>query len=218
LLPSGAQRRNVDDLAELVDVSVRQIQQRVYVGNAELMAATAGSHDVVTGSHLSFGDHPQVESRTTLGDKQIRHLRLVETQPDPKTRHPRLGDLELRVTDAVAIADADIVVGESADGEVLSEVPRSQVVAPEKFLPEFIGLGLVDQYRALFTAVTTQIALAVTVEVEPACLDRSVHRGLPDPGVHGLVAPWHIFGHAHVHRNKLAHLRLLVESPQIWDE
>src|SRR5208337_5647783 len=70
LLPAGAERGNVDDLAELVDVAVRQIQQRVDVGNAEFVAAAAGSHDVVTGTDPSLGNDPEVEARTMLGDKK----------------------------------------------------------------------------------------------------------------------------------------------------
>src|SRR4051812_7073749 len=178
LLPAGAQGCDVDDLAELVDVSVRQIEQRVDVGNAELVTTAAGPYDIVACLHLSFGDHPAVKPRTPLSHKQIGHLRLVETQADPKARDTWLGDLELRATNAVSVTDADILVGKPADGEVLPEIPRSQVVAVEKFGPEVIRLGLVDQHCALFTTVAAEVTLAITVEVEPASHDRSVHRCL----------------------------------------
>ena len=107
----GAERRNVDDLAELFDVAVRQIQQRVDVGDTQLVTATAGQHDVVPSPDRSLVNDPKVEPRTMLRDKQIGHFRFVEPQADPKAGDPRLGDLELCAADLVAVADADFIVG-----------------------------------------------------------------------------------------------------------
>jgi hypothetical protein len=216
LLPAGAERGNVDDLAELRDVAVRQIEQRVDVGDAELVSATAGPHDVVAGPHVALGDDPEVEARTMLGDKEIRHFRFAQAHANPKARDTRLGDLEFGVTDAVAIADADLVVGEPGHGEVLAEVAGFQVVATQIRLPEVIRLGLVHHDSALLAAVAAEVALAVAVKVEAAHHDGSLDRGLPYPGVDGLAPPRHVLGHTDVHRYKLAHPSLLVvPTPQV---
>ena len=61
---------------------------------------------------VTFRDDTEVEARAMLGDKQIGHFGLVEPHADPKAGDPRLGDLELGVADAVAVTDADLVVGQ----------------------------------------------------------------------------------------------------------
>src|SRR6516225_11200216 len=111
LLPAGAERRDVDDFAELLRVAVRQVQQRVDVGDAEFVAATADADDVVTGTDLALGDNSEVEARTMLGDKKIRYLRFVQPHADPKAGDARLGDFEFGGADAVTIADAHLVIG-----------------------------------------------------------------------------------------------------------
>ena len=58
-----------------------------------------------------------------MRDEQRRHLRLVHPDADAVARDPRLADLEQRRTDAVAVTDADLVIGEAGDREVLAELP-----------------------------------------------------------------------------------------------
>jgi len=98
-------------------------------------------------------DDAEVEARTVLGDKQVGHLRLVQPQADPVARHPRLGDLEFGAADAVAVADADVVIGKSAHGEVLTEMARLEVVAVQKRFPEVVGLDLVHHHGTVLSAV-----------------------------------------------------------------
>jgi len=105
----------------------------------------------------------------------------------------------------VAIADADLVVGEPRHGEVLSEVPGLQVVATQVGLPEVVRLGLVHHDGALFATVAGEVALAVAVDVEAAHHDGSPDRALPYSGVDGLAPPLHVLGHADIHRYKPAH-------------
>ena len=66
-----------------------------------------------------------------MGDKEIRHLGFTEAHADPKACHPRLGDLEFRLTDTVAISDADLVVAETGDREVLAEIPGARSSRPK---------------------------------------------------------------------------------------
>src|SRR4051812_24999143 len=102
-----------------------------------------------------------------VGDKEVGHLGFAEAHPHPKTRDPRLGHLELGLPDAVPIADAYLVIAETGDREVLAEHAGHQVVAPEVALPMVVGLCLVDHDRALFAAVTVEVTLSITVDVQP---------------------------------------------------
>lgn len=109
----------------MVGVAVGQIQQRVDVGHTELVAATAGAHDLVAGANLALGDDAEVEARTMLRDKQIGHLGLIQAHADPKAGDARLGDFEFGAANAVAVPDAYFVVTETRYGEVLPELPGS---------------------------------------------------------------------------------------------
>ena len=54
---------------------------------------------------------------------------------DPVARHPWLRDLEQRRADAIAVADAHLVVVEPVDREVLTELAEDEVVAVELLAP-----------------------------------------------------------------------------------
>ncbi len=132
LLPTGTQRGHVDGLAQQIHVAIGQVQQRIDVGDAQFVPAASGPDDGVSGLYAAFGDHAEVEARTVMGDKEIRHVGLAEAHADTEAGHSRLGDLELRIADGVAVADTDLVVPQPGDREVLAEMARLQVVAPEK--------------------------------------------------------------------------------------
>ena len=198
-LASRLSAATIFDLAEPVDVPVGQIQQRVDVGDAELVATAPGPHKRVTSLNQALGDDPEIKPGTVMGDQQTGHFRFAEAHTDPETRDPRLGDLEFGLADAVPVANADLSIAEPVDREVLPEVPRSQVVTPQVALPIVIRLRLVDHHGALFTTMPGEVALAIAVDVEPSDHDRSVKRGLPDAGVNGLALPLHVFGHTDVY-------------------
>ena len=202
LLPARAQRRDVDGLSQHVDVAFGQIEQRVDLGDGQLMAPAMRALDHVARGDPTFADDSEVEARTVMGDKQIRHLGLAEPHAHPEARHPRLGYLELRLADAVAVADADLVVAEAGDGEVLAEHPWHQIVTVEVAPPMVVGLGLVDHHGPLFAAVAAEVALTVSLDVQPADHHRFGHRVLVDTGVDGPAAPRHVGGHADVHRHQ----------------
>ena len=65
-----------------------------------------------------------------VGDEQRRHGGLVHADADAVTGDARLGDLEQRVADPVAVADADLVVGQALDGEVLAELAGGESSRP----------------------------------------------------------------------------------------
>ena len=159
--------------------------------------------------HAAFGDDPQVEAWPPVGDHQRGHLGLAQAHADPEAGDAGLGDLELGLPDAIAVADADLVVRQPVDGEVLAELAVLQIVAAQVLSPVLVGLPLIDQHRANFTAVTGQIALPVAVDVEPPDHARAVDRMLEDPGVDGSALPGHVLrlpdiqGQQARHRNGL---------------
>ena len=81
--------------------------------------------DVVAGLHVALFEHAEVEARTTVRHEERGHARLVHPDPDPVARDPRLGDLEERRADAIPVADADLVVAEPLDREVLAELAEA---------------------------------------------------------------------------------------------
>jgi hypothetical protein len=72
------------------------------------------------------------------------HPRLSHPQADLVTRHPRLGDLEQRTADPVAVTDANLIIRKPLDGEVLAELAVDEVVAAELALLVAIGRHVVD--------------------------------------------------------------------------
>ena len=61
-----------------------------------------------------------------------RHTRLIHADADAVAGHAWLRYLKFSTTDAVAIADADLVIGKPLDGEVFSELAESKIVAAQK--------------------------------------------------------------------------------------
>ena len=112
--------------------------------------------------------HAEVEAGPAVGHEQRRHPRIVQADADAVAGDARLGDLEHGRADPVAVADADLVVAQPFDGEVLAELPVDEVVAAELALPVAVRVDLVDEHGALLAAVAGQIALAVAVDVELA--------------------------------------------------
>ena len=113
-----------------------------------------------------------------------------------------MGDLEDGGADLVAVADADLVVAQPLDGEVLAELSVDEVVSPELAFPVPVGVDLVDEHGALLAAVPGEIALAVAVDVELAHAARARDRVLEDAGEDRLPLPGHVLRHADVDRQQ----------------
>ena len=150
--------------------------------------------------HLALLEHAEVEAGAVVGDEQGRNPRIIHADPDAIAGDARLGHLEDRAADLVAIADADLVVAESFDGEVLAELSVDEVVSSELALPVPIRVDLVDEHRTLLAAVPRQIALTVAVDVEPADPAGPGHGVLEDPREDRSPLPGHVLRQADVDR------------------
>ena len=125
-------------------------------------------------------------------NEQRRHCRLVHADADAIARDPRLSRLEQRIADAVAIADADVVVGEPLDSEVLTELAVAEIVTSELALPVAVRVDLVHEDSAMLAAMRKPVCLVVAVDVDPANHRRPLHGLLPDGGPDGLPLPFDI--------------------------
>ena len=156
--------------------------------------------------------HAKVEARSVVRDEQRCHLRLVHADADPVAGDARLRHFEQRTPDPVAIADAHLVVGQPVDGEILAELSKAQVAAVELRLPIAIGADLIDKDGALLAAMSSQIALTVTVDVETPHHAPALDGRLPDAGVDRPASPFDIARQTHVDRKQTSHRLLLPAS------
>ncbi len=111
-----------------------------------------------------------------------------------------MSDLEQCAADLITVADANGIVGQSFDREVLAELSVDEVGPLELLLPVAIRFDLVDEGGSLLTAVAGQVALAVSVQIQPADPTAAAHRIFPDSGVYGATLPRDIARKSDVHR------------------
>ena len=114
----------------------------------------------------AFADDPHVEAGTVVADQQRGHLRDTEPQADPVAGHPRLGDLELGLTDPVPVPDAHLVIRQALNGEVLPKLAVAEITPAQVLRPVPVGADL-NGHGPLLTAVAVQVALAVTTRLMP---------------------------------------------------
>src|SRR6185295_1397628 len=95
------------------------------------------------------------------------HPRLVHADADAVAGHARLRHLEQRAPDPVAVVDADFVIRQAFDGEVLAELPESEVAPAQLPLPVAVAIDLVDEDGPMLTAVADEVALSIAIQIEP---------------------------------------------------
>ena len=179
-----------------------EIEERAELGDGHLLRAGGELDDLVPRLDVALLEHAEVEARTPMRHEQRGDARVVQPDADAVTRHTRLRDLEDGGADPEAVADADLVVAQPIDGEVLAELSMDEVVPSELALPVAVGLDLVDEDGALLATVPAQVALPVPVYVEPAHAPRTGDGVLEDAGEDGLAPPRHVLRHADVHRQQ----------------
>jgi hypothetical protein len=94
-----------------------------------------------------------------------------------------------RSPDSVAIADTHCIVWQSLNREIFSELAEDKIAAAQLTFPIPVGFDLVDQNRSVLAAMPGEIALAVTVDIQPPNQAPALDRFLPDTRVHGLAVP-----------------------------
>src|SRR3954452_15813975 len=133
-----------------------------------------------------------------VGDEQGGDAGIVHAEADAVASHAGLRDFEDGGADPVAVADADLVVAQPFDREVLADLSVDEVASPELVFPVPVGAELVDEDGALFAPMPAEIALAVAVDVELPRPARAGHGILEYPREDGLPLPGHVLRHADV--------------------
>ena len=206
-LPAGAKGRDPQRLQQLLARVSGKVEQPVDLRDRHLLGPGSELDDLVSRLYVALLEDPEVEARAPAGNEQSGNPRIVQANPNAIARDPGLRYLERRRADSVTVADADLVVAEPVDREVLAELSVDEVISAELAFPVAVGIHLVDEHGALLTTVAGQVALAVTLDVELPDMARARHGVLEDSGEDGLPLPPHILRHADVHRDERAYLR-----------
>ena len=181
------------------------VQQGVDLRDGHALGAGGDLHDLVAGFDLSLLQDAEVEAGPAMGDEERCHLRLVHPDADPVASDARLGHLEKGAPDPVAIADADLVIGQAVDGEILPELPIGEVASAEMAFPIAIGVDLIDEDGPVLAAVPRQISLAIAIDVEPPHRSPALNGRFPDGGVDGPSLPCDVPRQADVDRKQARH-------------
>ncbi len=170
----------------------RQIQEGVNLGHADSLWTVSNFYNVVARPNFSFLQHAKVESWSVLRYEQGWHPRFIHANADAVARYARLCHFKYRITNAVSIADANLVIKKSLDGEVFSELAEDEVITSEKAFPVVIGIHLINKNGALLPTMTGEIGLGVANNIELAHHLSSRNWTFPDRGTDSLTVPCHV--------------------------
>src|SRR5262249_40641813 len=197
---------------------IGRIEERVDCCDGHPLLRLSHLHDFVARTHLAFPQDAEVEPRPSAGCQQSRHPGLVHPNADAIAGDARLGDLEQRAADLIPVADADGIILQSFDREVLAELSMDEVGPLQLLLPVAIRFDLVDEDGALFTAVPGEIALAVSIQIQPACATSAIHWIFPDRGVNRTTPPLDVLWKSVVYRQEPSHgARLCLLAVRNWN-
>src|SRR5579864_1174974 len=179
-LPTCAKGRNLQRTLQLLAGMSWQIQQGVNIGHTDSLWTVSNFYDVIACTNFSLLQHAKIKSWSVMRYEQRWHSRFIHADADAVAGHARLRYFKYRITNAVSIADADLVIKESLDGEVFSELAESKIVAAQEALPVMVRIHLVDEYGAVLSAVTGEICLRITIDIEFAHHSPPRNRRFPD--------------------------------------
>jgi hypothetical protein len=181
------------------------VQELIGLGHRHALGTLGDLLDPIACADLSFFEHAQIESRPAVRHHQCGHGGKARANAHFETGDAWLRDFEQRRADAKAIADTDLRVCQTRDGQVLPEEAVLEIRSAEMRAPIFVGLELIHHDGALFAAVTHEIRLSIAREIETARLHSAANRTLPDRGSHEPSAPTDVLRRSDVHRDHAAH-------------
>src|SRR5260370_36161486 len=121
---------------------IGRIEERVDLCDGHSLLPLSNLHDFVAGADLAFLQHAQVEPRPSARCQQGRHPGLVHPNADAITGNARLRDLEQRAAYLITVSDADGIVGQPSDGEVLAQLSEDELAPPQLLIPVPTLFGL----------------------------------------------------------------------------
>src|SRR5277367_186095 len=196
----------------------RQIQEGVNVGYTDALWTVSDFYNVIVCTNFSLLQHAKVESRSVMCYEHGWHPRFIHANTDAVARYARLCRFKYGVTNAVSIADADLVIRKSLNRKVFSELAEDKVITSEKAFPVVIGLHLINKNGALLPAMTPEIALRIANNIELAHHSSVLHGRFPDRGTDGLTVPCHVAWKTDIDRKQSGHsclveVQRLVRAP-----
>ncbi|HYW36985.1 MAG TPA: hypothetical protein VE957_02640 [Terriglobales bacterium] len=160
-LPTLAKCRNPQRALQLLAGMSWQIQEGIDLGYTDSLWTVGNLYNVIACTNFSFLQHAKVESWSVMSNEQGSHAGFIHANADAVARHARLRYFKFSTTDAVAIANTDLAIKKSVDGEVFSELAEGKIVAAQEALPVMVRIHLVDEYGAVLPAVTGEIGLRI---------------------------------------------------------
>jgi hypothetical protein len=110
-----------------------------------------------------------------------------------------LRDLEQGAADLKTIANANGIVGQPFNGEVLAELSVNEVGPLQLLRPVAIGFELVNEDGSLLTPMAAEICLTISVQIQPSHPAAAMDRTFPDCGAHRSPLPRDIVRKPDVH-------------------
>jgi len=185
---------------------IGQIEERVDLCDGHSILRFSHPNDFIARANFAFPQHTQVEPGPSARCQQRRHSGLVHPNADAIAGNAWLCDLELRAADLKSVANAHLIVGQSFDGKVLTELSVNELGPPQLFLPITIGFDLVNKDGALLTAVPGKITLTVSVQIQLADSAAAANGIFPDTGVHNATFPFDVARKSNIHREESGHI------------
>ena len=191
-LPTLAECRNPQRALQLLAGMSWQIQEGINVGHTDSLWTISNFYNIVARTNFSLLQHAKVESWPVMLREQGWHARFVHANADAVACYAGLRHFKCRITDAVAIANADLVIRKSLNGEVFAELAKNEVFTSEKAPPLMIRIRLINKNGALLTTMTGEIGLGVANKIELAHHLSSLNGTFPDCGTDSLTVPCHV--------------------------
>src|SRR5215472_4678586 len=207
-MPSGRKRLDPQGALQAIARMIGRIEKRVDLCDSYSLLRLSHFHDFVTRAYFAFLQNAEVVSRPSAGRQQCCHPGLVHPNADAIARYARCSDLEQCTAYSITVADTNGIVRQSLDREVLAELSVDEIGPLQLLLPVPIRLDLVDEDGLLLTPVADQVALTVSIQIQPADPTAASHRILPDRGVNSATLPLDITRKSDIHRQQSCHVPL----------
>ncbi len=136
---------------------------------------------------------------------QRGHPLVAHSDAEAPAGDARLGDLKDGAANPVSVSDADVAVRHSFDREVFTKLTEFEIRALEEIRPVSIRVELIHHHGTLFAAVSGEIGLTITNEIETTGKHPTLDRAFPDRGPDWLATPGHVARHAHIDRDNPGH-------------
>ena len=132
------------------------------LGHPEAARVSTQRDDRIARFDFSLASHGQVEAEEPALEELGHELVTSHLDPELEAGKPRLGDDQLGRSHPEAVTDADVLVAETLDGQVLAELPPREGELRSLASPELVELGRVGVDGLVPATVDPQIGLTVT--------------------------------------------------------